>query len=147
MQQKQENISIPTLLQHSSNLEYGLAESISFDPKNFQCQNTSCFTSRKAKSYLRNWKKVCRMPIFCQLLRGSKLFFPKTISAYPASNVKDESEVIGDTWNNKERCNSLSIISSGAIFKQFILSGQEGTKSQSCDKFEIPKQFHSLSEF
>lgn len=44
-------------------------------------------------------------------------------------------------------CNSASKICSCAIFKQFILSGQEGSKSQSFNKIEISKQFHSLSTF
>lgn len=44
-------------------------------------------------------------------------------------------------------CNSASKICSWAIFKQFILNGQEGSKSQSFNKIEISKQFHSLSTF
>ena len=77
MQQKQDNISIPTLLQHFSNLEYGLAESISFDPKNFQCQNTSCFTSRKAKGYLRNWKKIMQDANILSIAQRFKIIFSK----------------------------------------------------------------------
>ena len=50
-----------------------------------------------------------------------------------------------DTRNNEKRCHPASRICSGTIFKQFILNGQEGFKSPSCNKFEIPKQFHFLS--